>query len=233
VSIVVPCFSEYPFIIQFRFWRTFWVDATTVETIELSLRDIATDTEGRAAGVERSADSVVRWLCTVKHDWLLVFDNVNDGDEVARYIPKGNRGNILFTSRNPCLARLVSTADRIEADQMEEDDAILLPLGSSEIECSTQARRAASLVVKELVFLPLAVDQAGAAIATGLCGGIDDNLPKFRQHHQKLLADPAFRGASGYGCAVYRTWDLSFTTMCFNFLLLYILLCTRQYQPVI
>src|ERR1700677_3710404 len=82
----------------FRFWRTFWIDATTAETIELSLRDIATDPDARASGVERSAKSVLQWLSRTAHDWLVVFDNASDDDGVAKYIPQGNGGNILFSS---------------------------------------------------------------------------------------------------------------------------------------
>src|SRR5882762_16599 len=85
----------------FRFWKIFWVDATTTETMDLSLRDIATDPDARASGVERSAKSVLQWLTRIEHDWLIVFDNATgDHNQVAGYMPQGNRGNILFTSRN-------------------------------------------------------------------------------------------------------------------------------------
>ena len=191
-----------------RFWRIFWVDATTAETIQLSLQDIATDRDARASGIERSTKSVLQWLSSVKHDWLIVFDNASDG--VSEYMPMGDQGNFLFTSRNPNLARLVSVEDNVEVGDMEEDDAILLLLRSSRLdETSAQAKEAARLIVKELCCLPLAVDQAGAAIMSGLCS-IDDYLCRYHQYRQDLLTDPTFKGASNYGRAVYATWDLSF-----------------------
>jgi hypothetical protein len=167
----------------FSFWRTFWVDATTAETIKLSLRDIATDRDARASGVERSAKSVLQWLSRIEHDWLIVFDNASgDHDGVAEYIPQGNRGNILFTSRNVALARYASREARIEIEDMDEEDAVSLLLKSSLIdECSVQQRQAAQAIVKELCCLPLAVDQAGSAIASGLCN-IDDYLQRYSQH---------------------------------------------------
>ena len=67
-------------------------------------------------------------------------------------------------------------------------------------------------IVKELCYLPLAIDQAGAAIASGLCN-MDDYLHRYSQHRQALLADPMFKGASNYGRAVYGTLDLSFMTI--------------------
>src|ERR1700735_2798554 len=195
----------------FRFWKVFWLDATTNETIELSIRDIANDPEARASGVERSAKSVLQWLSRIEHDWLLVFDNAGGADKgVAEYIPHGNQGNILFSSRNRGLARYVLGGACIEVGDMEEEDAISLLLKSSQIdECSAHLRQAARSIVKELCCLPLAVDQAGAAIASGLCN-IDDYLHGYSQHRQTLLANPRFRGASNYGRAVYGTWDLSF-----------------------
>jgi len=141
----------------------------------------------------------------------MVFDNASDDHGVSKYIPQGNRGNLLFTSRNPTLARFVPVEDLIEVGDIEEEDAISLLLRSSRIsEGTTQTRQAARLIVKELCCLPLAVDQAGAAISSGLCS-IDDYLQRYHQHRQELLANPDFKGASSYGRAVYGTWDLSFT----------------------
>ena len=64
-------------IILVRFWRVFWVDATTADTIELSLRDIAADPDAQACRVERSAKSVLQWLSRVERDWLIMFDNAS------------------------------------------------------------------------------------------------------------------------------------------------------------
>ena len=96
-----------------------------------------------------------------------MFDNASDG--VAGHIPTGNRGNILLTSRNPSLARLVSAEDVVEVAGMDEGDAIFLLRSAGLDETSTQTRQAARPIVKDLCCLPLAVDQAGAAIMSGLC----------------------------------------------------------------
>jgi hypothetical protein len=64
--------------------------------------------------------------------------------------------------------------------------------------------------VDELYGLPLAVDQAGAAIASGLCQ-IGEYFEMHCRHHQILLDDPTFKSASNYGQAVYEEWDVSFT----------------------
>ena len=201
-------------VVLFRFWQIFWVDASTAGTIELSLREIATDLNARTYGVQRSSKSILQWLSNVEHDWLIVFDNAGGNqDAVAEYMPPGNCGSVLITSRNPSLTRYVSRGAWIEIDNMEEEDAILLLLkSSSKDECSMELRQAARPIVQELCCLPLAIDQAGAAIASGLCS-IDDYLDRYAQHRQVLLGDPTFKGASNYGRAVYGTWNMSFTAI--------------------
>ena len=182
--------------------------------MELSLCDIATDPDARTSGVEHSAKSVVQWLSRIERDWLVMFDNANtDHTGVAEYMPQGNRGNVLFTSRDRGLSRYVTGDTFLEVEDMEEEDAVRLLLKSSKKEEeSAHLREAARSIVKKLCYLPLAIDQAGAAIASGLCG-MGDYLGMYSVHRQALLADKTFQGASNYGRAVYGTWDLSFTAI--------------------
>lgn len=159
-----------------------------------------------------SAESVVGWLSRIKHEWLLVFDGADYApDVINKFIPPGDRGNILITSRNPDMRRNAPEASAV-IDRMGEDDAIELLLKAAFLDGSSEELKLATLIVRELCCLPLAVDQAGASIASGLCN-IDGYLEMYSKHHQILLADPFFKGASDYGCAVYGTWDLSFRAM--------------------
>ena len=63
----------------------------------------------------------------------MVFDNADDPppEVVAKYFPPGNRGNILITSRNQSMKRVVSSENRIEIRKMKELDAITLLLKAS------------------------------------------------------------------------------------------------------
>jgi hypothetical protein len=98
-----------------------------------------------------------------------------------------------------------------EIVSMEKESAILLLLKSAFLDSSDSNLQAmAEKIVDKLHCLPLAVDQAGAAIAGGLCR-IGEYLGMYCRHHQILLDDPTFKGASDYGRAVYGTWDVSFT----------------------
>jgi hypothetical protein len=195
-----------------RFWRIFWIDATSIDTMKLSFRDITNEPEAKACGVDESAESAVSLLSRIKDEWLLVFDNADGAPEmIAKLIPPGDRGNILLTSRNPDMRRNAPEASA-EIDRMEEADGISLLLKAAFLDGSSEELAQATLIVTELYFLPLAVDQAAACIASGLCN-IGGYLPMYSKHRQKLLADPFFEGASDYGRAVYGTWDLSFRTI--------------------
>ena len=195
-----------------RFGRIIWVDASSAETIQLSLRDFAvSDPEAKAWNIEDSTESVLRWLSRVDDEWLIVFDNANV--DITKYIPSGNRGNILFTSRDMALGHHVPNEARDKVEDMDEEGAISLLLKSASLDKSrTELREAARPIVKELLFLPLAVHQAEASIASGLCH-INDYLRIYSQRRQKLLADPTFKGASNYGRAVHGTRDLSLTAI--------------------
>ena len=194
-----------------RFYLIIWVDATNAETIQLGLRDVAGDPEAKAWNVGDSIESILRWLSRMKGEWLIVLDNANA--DVVDYIPSGDRGNILFTSRDMDLGRHVPNEALAEVEDMDEEDAISLLLTSAFPHRSrTELREAARPIVGELLFLPLAVDQAGASIANGLCY-IDDYLQTYSKHRQKLLDYPKFKGASKYDRTVYGTLNLSLTAI--------------------
>ncbi|KAF8064905.1 hypothetical protein FPV67DRAFT_1500662 [Lyophyllum atratum] len=193
-----------------RFWRIFWVDANNTETIESSLRTIAIDDpEAKASGVPESAQSVLRWISRAEGEWLLVFDNADrDSSLIAKYLPPGNRGNILVTSLTREMGHVISRS--IEIEEMEDGDSITLLLTAARLDISSEELRLeARRIVTELSFLPLAVDQAGTAIARGLVD-LNGYLVMYSNHRQRLMAYPSFKGATNYGRAVYGTWDMLF-----------------------
>ena len=112
-----------------RFYRIIWVDATSAETIQLSLQDIANDPEAKAQDVGDSTESVLQWLSKRDSECLIVFDDANA--DIAKYIPSGNQGSILFTSRDIALRRYVPDEAFAEVEDMDEKDAISLLLESA------------------------------------------------------------------------------------------------------
>ncbi|KAF8909791.1 P-loop containing nucleoside triphosphate hydrolase protein [Gymnopilus junonius] len=189
-----------------KFSYIFWIDASTVETTILSLRGLP---EARAANSDDSAESVVLFISRLDKEWLLIFDNADE--HIHKFMPPGNSGNIILSSRNPSIGRSTSF-NRVEVTQMDEEDAISLLLKASclnESPVSDELKSTAKAIVTELCCLPLAVDQAGASIESGLCQ-IDDYLRHYSDCRMQLLDDPSFTKASIYEQTVYGTWELSY-----------------------
>jgi len=83
-----------------RFSYIFWIDASSHESITTSLKGLSNISTVQASGVDGSVESVLQWISCITEEWLIVFDNADSSpDVVAKFIPPGNRGNILVTSQ--------------------------------------------------------------------------------------------------------------------------------------
>ena len=114
----------------------------------------------------------------------MVFDNADvlSPAELEAFFPPERGGNILITSRNSAMRSLTSPENSLEVAEMEENDALELLLKASCLNLSsTEFKAEASKIVKELFCLPLAIDQAGAYIASGATT-IGDYLAKYAEH---------------------------------------------------
>ena len=177
-----------PFIITLdlilvSFSHLFWVDASSEESMKTSLRGISNLPAAQNSGVDDSVDSILQWISFLQEEWLIVFDNadVPPPEMVEKFIPPGNWGNILITSRNRSMGRIVSFENIIEIKEMEEADAITLLLNASRLESSPEHLDVSKKIVNELCYIPLAINQAGAYIEAGKCD-IDQYLRQFNVH---------------------------------------------------
>ena len=98
-----------------RLSHVFWVDASSEESIIMSLRGISSTSAAQASCLDDSVESVLQWMSGIQEEWLLVFDNADDLPVyvVDKFIPPGNRGNILITSRNRSMGRVISFENKI------------------------------------------------------------------------------------------------------------------------
>src|ERR1700760_2494602 len=125
----------------------FWIDASSESTIDLGFKQIA-----KANHVP--PESTLQWIAS-KSDWLLVYDNADGGYQVTeRFLPPGNKGNILITSRNKTFGRITTSENSLEVDNMGEEEAISLLLSSSMLGSNFVVETAKRLVTA-LGFVPL------------------------------------------------------------------------------
>ena len=192
-----------------RLSYVFWVDASSEESITMSLRGISRISAAQASCLDDSAESVLQWMSGIQGEWLIIFDNADGPLVVERFIPPEKRGNILITSRNRSMGNLIAFENVIEINEMEEADAITLLLKASYLDASAEHMDVAKNIVTELGCLPLAVNQAGAYIESGRCS-INKYLQHLSLHCPTMMSDETFKGASNYNRTVYETFDLSF-----------------------
>ena len=140
----------------------------------------------------------------------MIFDNADvlSPAELEAYFPPGRGRHILITSCSSTMRNLTSLQNSLKVTGMEENDAIELLLKASCLD-PLESQAEASKIVKKLYCVPLAINQAGAYIATGATS-IKDYLAKYFQCQKTLLSHSKFTGASEYNRAVYVTWELSY-----------------------
>ncbi|KAF8977502.1 hypothetical protein BDQ17DRAFT_1440602 [Cyathus striatus] len=158
-----------------------------------------------------SAATVSNLISSLKSEWLMVFDNADGSpDLIDKYLPPGNTGHILITSRNPAHRRVVNPKNSLKVTEMTESSAIELLFKASGLDKnSSKCQEEAKNIVIILYYLPLAIDQVGAYITAGKCE-IKDFIKLYNNHRPKLMNNEKFRGASKYEKTVYGTWEISF-----------------------
>ena len=115
---------------------------------------------------------------------------------MEKYLPPGNGGNILITSRNVGLRRI--TLDSLQVLDMTEEEAVSLLLKSARLDSmSEHDSNVARRLVSELGGIPMSLDQAGAYMLTTQCG-IAGYLELYTNHKHELMLYSDFKGASDY-----------------------------------
>ncbi|KAJ6607830.1 P-loop containing nucleoside triphosphate hydrolase protein, partial [Mycena sp. CBHHK59/15] len=186
-----------------RFTDIFFIDASTPETINSGLENIAVT---RSVGSKPEDASC--WLAAHHEEWLLVFDNADNLNlNLHQFFPQSTCGNILITSRNPQLCVHAPGAHH-QVSNMEEEDAVQLLLTSSAQDVTSENQILATEIVKVLHCLPLAVVQAGAFISK--TGALGRYLTLYEQNCTRLLSELPAQSHDKYAWSVYTTWDISF-----------------------
>lgn len=157
--------------------------------------------------------AVKRWLAYRK-GWLLILDNADDLDLVVDFLPTGNNGHILLTTRTQATGGI---APSIAVEKMEQSEGVLLLLCRAKLLApgdpmelvSQQEQSQATAIVEAMDGLPLALDQAGAYIEETGCG-LAGYLELYRSHRKELLRQ---RGTLhlDHPEPVASTWALSFS----------------------
>ncbi|WP_340375024.1 FxSxx-COOH system tetratricopeptide repeat protein [Streptomyces sp. SS7] len=177
-----------------------WIPSEQINLIVQSLIELG-EHMGLRAGADRSAVPAVLEALRVGQpysNWLLVFDNAENPQEVRQFFPHNGPGRVMVTSRNSQWSTLASS---LEVDVFPRSESVaLIKRRSPQI-----PDEAADRLAEALGDLPLAVEQAAVWLAeTGM--PVHQYLDLFETKCAELLelAPPA-----DYGLPVAAAWNVS------------------------
>lgn len=199
---------HYCFQYKSEYTYVFWISGAERQKLLSGFRDIASEVKDIGFRPDMSPDviakMVIKWLESTS-GWLLVIDNLDDISVAGGYLPAIDaKGHTLVTSRDKHINEI---AEAIEIMPMDPDEATALLLRLVKdpgkdpgvpIEATT--------IVKELGFLPLAIDHAAAYIR--VTGDIFNYLQSYRSNTRELL-NWRRRGYAPDQITVATTWDMS------------------------
>ncbi|PFH44942.1 hypothetical protein AMATHDRAFT_184845 [Amanita thiersii Skay4041] len=187
--------------------HVFWVDATSEDTIIFSLKAIAQNNALFAGESRPSIHQILQTISKMTETWFMIYDNADGPPSVIqKHLPKGNKGNIIITSRNGALMRLTSNCGT-QVIQMKLDEARLLLARAAGLDETSIEDHFEEIVVK-LGCIPLAVDMAGAYIQATCCSPAH-YLGLFSKQCKRLLNDSKYIEMSDYGYTTYGAWEIS------------------------
>ncbi|KAL4943463.1 hypothetical protein BDV06DRAFT_221210 [Aspergillus oleicola] len=181
----------------------YWISATNLETLERTYFHIAQQL--RLPGLEEEGADVKKllkdYLCgSSAGQWLLIFDNADDIDmwfgkskgntepcRLSDCIPWSRTGSVLFTTRFKKVASKLAMQDVIRVPEMDEVKALELLSERLVDKSLLQDRDQAALLLKQLVYLPLAIVQAASYINENCLGTLSDYLSLLLANEEEVI----------------------------------------------
>jgi len=151
------------------FWGVFWVNGSS----HMHLKRTFSTNVSAIGKVEANVNAALHWLSNRTEPWLLIIDNADDPDlKLDEYLPKGNRGCILITTRNPSNKSYGTVGSKyfeFQGLKYEEANHLLLTAAGQSKPWDSVIVGLAAKITKALGYLALFVTHAGTTIREGFC----------------------------------------------------------------
>ncbi|BCB90921.1 hypothetical protein Psuf_082340 [Phytohabitans suffuscus] len=173
---------EFAYRYAERYDVVWWIPAEQRSLVLQSLHHLGRHLDiPETADLQQTASLVLADLADSPLRWLLIYDNANDPEDIARLMPTRG-GHVILTSRDHTWSEVW---DPIQVDIFERGESIELVRKRGEGVSQVDADRLAA----RLGDLPLALDQAvSCQVATGMSVG--DYLSELDRHVRELAKPP-------------------------------------------
>lgn len=163
-------------------YSIFWVPAWSMEAFEQACAEIAgilRTSDGQGEESRRDVRRLVRHHLseTTAGKWLLIVDNADDMDllygttqspgvPLVDYLPSGEHGLTVFTTRYYEVAQSLVGSDMVEVEKIEKGEAVEMLWRSLVRKEQLRHERTTTELLDELDYLPLAITQAAPYVNT-------------------------------------------------------------------
>jgi hypothetical protein len=134
-------------------------------------------------------------------EWLLIFDDVDNQQQIEEYIPHGSNGHILITSRTA----LKEIDKKIHLEVFDEETAMSFLISRAKCDDNEGARTLAL----RLGCFPLALEQAAAYISADPNQSFSNYLSLLRKHGIDIFDKKYNNELPYYKHTVKTTWKIS------------------------
>ena len=196
---------EYAYRQVTNYTLVWWIRSEEKATLATDYASLAAELKLPESETKESGEiiSAVRRHLQYVRDWLLIFDNAQQPEDIEDYLPRGTAGHVLVTSRNPNWG---SVAKPLKVTVMEQDESVAFLLKRT----GQSYEVAVDQLAEELGHLPLALAQAAAYIEqTGKSLASYLQLLRAEQWEMLRRGTPSVQDRA----TVATTWEISFRQM--------------------
>lgn len=217
--------AEFMFANKSRYDAIFWLQADNTTKLREGFSQIATELglEDAAGAKDQiaSISLVKNWMANPLIDpnvpdhekeakWLLIFDNVDDPDDLNDYWPQFGRGSVLITSRDPfAKSNVYSSVQGMDLSPFSDHEAaiFLISLTQEESDANGVIPNSALAVARKLGGLPLGLMQM-AGIINRRDYTFEEFLKKYDEKLIEMLSSNVGRRPEGYPHTIASVWAL-------------------------
>lgn len=195
---------EYVYQHQQDFDLIWWIPAERPAQIQSALAELAGRLDLPVPSTANTAvPAVLDYLSKGRRysNWLLIFDNAEDPDEVKRFFPVGGPGSIVVTSRNPSWSGIAST---LPVDVFERQESIELMRRRDPDLPGPEANQLAAA----LGDLPLAIE-AAAAWRAEMNLTVPEYMAHFQDSRRRLAAETPADDIRDFPIEVAAVWNVT------------------------